>query len=129
MSHIGFRSFWFRDSRVVIFTFLPSFESAVSTVYFTSHNNNVHRSAVCTTQKSKLCEKVSRSPCALSLSLSPPLSLSKQTRIQNMTTVFYFIFYAVLVDEGREDPNTTKAGRHRPASETPFDGLGSSREH
>ena len=31
----------------------------------------------------------------------------------------------VLVDEGSEDPNTTKA----PASETPFDGLGSSREH
>ena len=34
-----------------------------------------------------------------------------------------FIFHAVLVDEGREDPNTIKAGRHRPASET------SSREH
>ena len=31
--------------------------------------------------------------------------------------------------EGREDPNTTKAGRHRPASQTPFDCLGSSREH
>ena len=38
-------------------------------------------------------------------------------------------FNAVLVDEGREDPNTTKAGHHRPANETPFDGLGSSREH
>ena len=36
-----------------------------------------------------------------------------------------YIFHAVLVDEGREDRNTTKAGRHRPA----FDGLGSSREH
>ena len=43
--------------------------------------------------------------------------------------MFFFIFHVVLVDEGREDPNTTKAGRHRPASETPFDGLGSSREH
>ena len=41
----------------------------------------------------------------------------------------FFIFHAVLVDEGRKEPNTTKAGRHRPASETPFDGLGSSREH
>ena len=41
----------------------------------------------------------------------------------------FFIFHAVIVDEGREDPNTTKAGRHGPASETPFDGLGSSREH
>ena len=28
---------------------------------------------------------------------------------------------AVFVDEGREDPNTTKAGHQRPASETPFD--------
>ena len=34
-----------------------------------------------------------------------------------------------LVDEMREDPNSTKAGRHRPASESPFGGLGSSREH
>ena len=25
-----------------------------------------------------------------------------------------------LVNEGREDPNTTKVGHHRPASETPF---------
>ena len=40
---------------------------------------------------------------------------------------FFFIFHAVLVDERREDRNTTKAGRHRPASKTPFDGLGSSR--
>ena len=46
-----------------------------------------------------------------------------------LTLTTFFIFHAVLVDEGREDPNTTKAGRHRPASETPFDGLGSSREH
>ena len=31
---------------------------------------------------------------------------------------FYFNF---LVEEGRVEPNTTiKAGRHRPASETPF---------
>ena len=41
----------------------------------------------------------------------------------------FFIFHAVLVAEGKEDPNTSKAGRHRPASETPFDGLGSSRDH
>ena len=40
-----------------------------------------------------------------------------------------FIFYAVLVDEGRDDPDTTKADRNRPASKTRFDGLGSSREH
>ena len=34
--------FWFRDSRVIIVTLWPSFESADSQVYFTSHNNNVH---------------------------------------------------------------------------------------
>ena len=44
-------------------------------------------------------------------------------------TTFFLIFHVVSVDEGGEDPNTTKAGRHRPASETPFHGLGSSREH
>ena len=30
---------------------------------------------------------------------------------------------AFLVDEGRENPNTTKAGHHRPISETPFNGV------
>ena len=58
------------------------------------------------------------------------LSLLADAGIQKVLTLTtFFIFHAVLVDEGREDPNTTKAGRHRPASETPFDGLGSSREH
>ena len=62
--------------------------------------------------------------------LSLPLSLLADAGIQKVLTLTtFFIFDAVLVDEGREDPNTTKAGRHRPASETPFDGLGSSREH
>ena len=59
------------------------------------------------------------------------LSLSKQTRGSRKfdSDNVFFIFHAVLADEGREHPNTTKAGCHRPASETPFDGLGSSREH
>ena len=66
----------------------------------------------------------------LSLSLSLSLSLLADAGIQKVLTLTtFFIFHAVLVDEGREDPNTTKAGRRRPASETPFDGLGSSREH
>ena len=34
-----------------------------------------------------------------------------------LTTFFVVVF---LVDEGREDPNTTKVGHHRPASETSF---------
>ena len=67
---------------------MSSFESADSE-FFSRHKTITYtRSAVCTTQKSKLCEM-----------------------------------------SFREDPNITKAGRHRPASETPFDGLGSSREH
>ena len=32
-------------------------------------------------------------------------------------TLFVFVF---LVDEGREDKNTTKSGHHRPSSETPL---------
>ena len=57
-------------------------------------------------------------------------SLSQQRRIQKVSTpTRFFIFHAVLDDEGRENPNTTKAGRCRHASETTFDGLGSSREH
>ena len=40
----------------------------------------------------------------------------------------FFIFHVVLDNEVREDPNTTKAGRQRTASETPFDGLSSSSE-
>ena len=88
------------------------------------------RSAVCTTLKSKLCEKVLRAPYALSLSQQDNCYRGN-ARIQKVLTLttFFLIFHVVLVDEGREDPNTTKAGRHRPASETPFDGLGSSREH
>ena len=59
------------------------------------------------------------------LSLSLSLSLLADAGIQKVLTLTtFFIFHAVLVDEGREE-----AGRHRPASETPFDGLGSSREH
>ena len=67
----------------------------------------------------------------LSLSLSLSLSRRGDPESFDSDNVFnvIFIFHAVLVDEGREDPNTLKAGRHRPASETPFDGLGSSREH
>ena len=53
------------------------------------------------------------------------LSLSRRGSRKFWLTTFSFIFHVVLVDEGREDPNTTKGGRHRPASETPFDGLGS----
>ena len=66
----------------------------------------------------------------LSLSFSLSLSLSRRGDPESFDSDnVFFILHAVLVDEGREDPNTTKAGRHRPASETPFDGLGSSREH
>ena len=65
----------------------------------------------------------------LSLSLSLSLSRRGIQKVLTLTTFFIFIFHAVLVDEGREDPNNPKAGRHRPASETPFDGLGSSGKH
>ena len=72
---------------------------------------------------------------SLSLSLSPSLSLSLLADADpesfDSDNVFFFFFkyilHVVLVDAGREDPNTTKAGRHRPARETPYDGLGSSR--
>ena len=64
-----------------------------------------------------------------SLSLSLSLSLSADVDPVVLTLTMFFIFYAVLVDEVREDPNPTKAGRNRPASQTPVDGLGSSREH
>ena len=64
------------------------------------------------------------------LSLSLSLSADADPESFDSDNVFFiYILHAVLVDEGREDPNTTKAGRHRPASKTPFDGLGSSREH
>ena len=75
---------------------------------------------------------------SLSLSLSLTLSLSVSLSLLerrgdpksfDSDNVFIHAFHAVLVDEGREDPNTTKSGRYRPASETPFDGFGSSREH
>ena len=36
-----------------------------------------------------------------------------------LTLLFFFVGGGV-VDERREDLNTTKAGHHRPASETPF---------
>ena len=64
----------------------------------------------------------------LSLSLSLSLLADAGPESFDIDNVF-FIFHVVLVDEGREDPNTTKADRHRLASETSFDGLGSSREH
>ena len=65
---------------------------------------------------------------SLSLSLSLSLSADVDPVVLTLTT-FFLIFYAVLVDEVREDPYPTKAGRNRPASQTPVDGLGSSREH
>ena len=65
----------------------------------------------------------------LSLSLYLSLSLLTDADPESFDSDNVFvIFHVVLVDEGREDPDTTKAGCHRPASETPFDGLGSSRE-
>ena len=66
---------------------------------------------------------------SLSLSLSLSLSFSRRGSSSFDSDNVFFIFYAVLVDEVREDPNPTKAGRNRPASQTPVDGLGSSREH
>ena len=63
-----------------------------------------------------------------SLSLSLFLLADADPKSFDSDNVFFYIT-AVLVDEGRENPNTTKAGRHRPASKTPFDGLGSFREH
>ena len=50
---------------------------------------------------------------SLSLSLSLSLLADADPESFNSDNVF-FVFHAVLVDEGREDPNTTKAGRHRP---------------
>ena len=67
-------------------------------------------------------------PPSLSLSLSLCLLVDADPESFDSDNVS-FIFHAVLVDEGREDPNITRAGRHWPASETPFDGLGGSREH
>ena len=64
--------------------------------------------------------------CPFSFSLSLSLLADADPESFDSDNVF-FIFHVVLVDEGREDPNTTKAGRYRPASETPFDDLGSSR--
>ena len=46
------------------------------------------------------------------LSLSLFLSADADPESFDSDNVF-FIFHAVLVDKGREDPNTTKAGRHR----------------
>ena len=64
------------------------------------------------------------------LSLSLILSLSADVDPESFDPEnVFFTFHAVLVDEEREDPNTTKAGRHRPASEIAFEGLDSSREH
>ena len=71
---------------------------------------------------------LSLSPSLSSLSLSLSLSLSQQDtdpeRFDSDNAVFLFVLKsnAVLVDEGRDDPNTTKAGHHRSTSETPFDG-------
>ena len=53
----------------------------------------------------------------LSLSLSLSLSLLADA---DPESCFFLNSNAVLVDEGREDPNTTKAGHHRPTSETPI---------
>ena len=47
----------------------------------------------------------------------------------SQTRIYIYIFLVVLVDEGREGQNTAKVGLYRPASETPFDGIGSSKEH
>ena len=62
---------------------------------------------------------------SLSLSLSLPLSLSllADADPESFDPIVFVLFHAVLVDEGREDPSTTKAGRYRPASES----LGSSK--
>ena len=68
-------------------------------------------------------------PLSLSLSLSLSLLVDADPESFDSDNVFFFICHAVLVDKGREDPNITRAGRHWPASETPFDGLGSFREH
>ena len=69
-------------------------------------------------------------PLSLSLSISLSLLADADPESFDSDNVLYiYIFHVVLVDDGREDPNTTKAGRHRPASKTPFDGLGSSTEH
>ena len=49
--------------------------------------------------------------CSPSLSL--PLSVDADPESFDSDNVF-FIFHAVLVDEGREDPNITRAGHHCP---------------
>ena len=94
--------FWFFDSRVIIVTNLPSFESADSEFYFTSHNSNVHALSCLYNIEVKIMWKISRTPYALFLSLSLSLSLSLQTRIQKVLTLtsFFFIFHAVKLMRG-----------------------------
>ena len=67
---------------------------------------------------------------SLSLSLSLSLSFLADADPESFDSDNDFLYFtAIFIDEAREDPNTTKAGLHRPASETPFDDLGSSKEH
>ena len=54
-----------------------------------------------------------------SLSLSLSLSLSRHG--SRTFWLWQRVFNVISVDEGREDPNTTKSGHHLPASETSFD--------
>ena len=68
----------------------------------------------------------SPSSLSLSLSLSRFFSLSRLADADlesfDSYNVFFYKSNAVLDDEGRDDPNITKADCHRSAIETPFDG-------
>ena len=86
--------FWFHDSRVTIVTFWPGFESCKHKFISRHITTTYTRSAVCTTKKSKLCEKISRAPYALSLSLSLSLSADADPESFDSYNVV-FIFHAV----------------------------------
>ena len=78
--------FWVRDSRIIIVTLWPSFESVCKHKFISRRITITYtRSAVCTTQKSKLCEKFHGHhmlslylSISISLSLSLSLSLSRR---------------------------------------------------
>ena len=81
--------FWFCNSRVIIVTYLPSFESADSEFYFTSHNNNVHAlSCMFVQHRSQNYVKIF-SP---SLSLSLSLLADADTESFDSDNVFFNLF-------------------------------------
>ena len=88
--------FWFCDSRVIIVTYLPSFESADSEFYFTSHNNNVHALSCFYSIEVKIMRKSfhgTNASLSLSLSLSFSLSLSLSLSRRGSTKIIYLMSF------------------------------------